>query len=790
MVKLEKISIKDYIITFLLTLPLVLLIYNFLYKFCNYTDLKDFYAGESIFNDHNKYLDLGIFFVYVILYICVLFIIKKFTKAEVTKEEETSSLSNTDKFEKLKRFQYIPLLGFLFLHPLDGNFYPIALALSIILIFLGFLDIKKRRNKTFSPLALAGLCFIFYILSNPYANQIYVGSEEHHLGEKFATYFMHKKYGLEYYKDIMLVHGFFDVIPSWLGDFVFKATTIQASYLGMHLLNNLLFISTITIALYIFSNSLMFAVPLLFVAPNFITLYLVTYVALIVGKLKEKPLLWLLTYILISFLFAHNWTTIGSFCFIASLPFALSVAAKLLNKNKLLNIAIILLFTTAIFYLSHDMIFEYLKEAQYYVKSNLIVFGNDFPTYSSNLIYLLKLFAVTFIKCFAFIITPCLIVELIKELLNKTKNYELIHLYIFFILFTVVSVPYTLGRIDSIVFSRMAYISFSYLAFVIPYLIYVKGKFNKKLYKLFTVLLIIAFLLALSKIIAVNFCDILENQNSNSAPIANAEKLEKIHKIKNIVNKYVNEDEVFFDLANCGMNYMYAEKKIPVKYVSYYNSISSAQAENSLNKLIQNPPKLVYLGTFTSKEVTGFHHFDNVKQGIRIPSIYRWLLLSGKYRFKIENDCIFLLENEKNIICQKADLGFLDLIFSVDNLAFLPEVWGNSIKTLPVEQQEIKFNTTQDSNTLKITFEQPQKAGEIELIMVEPKEDIKEEINYIIKITGEYKTQSLASKRNGKLLIPFDNVPSFMLKNDLKEIEIISNKPIKTERKITFFKRK
>lgn len=74
--------------------------------------------------------------------------------------------------------------------------------------------------------------------------------------------------------------------------------------------------------------------------------------------------------------------------------------------------------------------------------------------------------------------------------------------------------------------------------------------------------------------------------------------------------------------------------------------------------------------------------------------------------------------------------------------------------------------------------------------MVEPKEDIKEEINYVIKITGENKTQYFASKRNGKLLIPFDNVPSFMLKNDLKEIEIISNKPINTERKITFYKRK
>lgn len=104
MEKLKEINIKDYIITFLFTLPLVLLIYNFLYKFCNYSNLKDFYAGTSIFEDHNKYLDLGIFFVYIILFICILFIVKKFTKNKEQKEEETFSPPSTDKFEKIKRF--------------------------------------------------------------------------------------------------------------------------------------------------------------------------------------------------------------------------------------------------------------------------------------------------------------------------------------------------------------------------------------------------------------------------------------------------------------------------------------------------------------------------------------------------------------------------------------------------------------------------------------------------------------------------------------------------------------
>ena len=57
-------------------------------------------------------------------------------------------------------------------------------------------------------------------------------------------------------------------------------------------------------------------------------------------------------------------------------------------------------------------------------------------------------------------------------------------------------------------------------------------------------------------------------------------------------------------------------------------------------------------------------------------------------------------------------------------------------------------------------------------------------------INGFNKKQYFFSKRNGKLLIPFDNLPSFMLNKKINEIEIKSSIPINVERKITFYKRK
>ena len=451
--KFKEIKIIDYIITFILTMPLVVLVYNLLYKICNYSNLKDFYVGEAIFYDHNKYLDLGIFFIYLLLFLIILSLVTKLTKNIKIKKDETISNSSFSILDKLKKYQYSFLFGFLFLHPLDYHFYPLIIVLSIIFMIVGFIDIKKRNNETFSPIAIAGLLFICYYLTHPYTSSIFILSEDHHLGEKFATYFLHQKFGLKYYQDIMLVHGFMDILPSWLGDFFFKETTIYSSYLGLHLLDYLIFISTIIIFLFTFTNGFIFIAPLLLLEPHFVYLYFVSYIFLITNKITNKHLLWLIIYIILTYLFIQNWTTFGTFCFISSFPFAIYMFVKLLkqSKNRIKDISIIVLLIVSIYYFNQELITGYLEQAQYYIKGNLLSFGNGFPPFEKNFNYYIN----AFIRLFALFFAPYIIVEIIKEFTNTTKNKNYIFLLVFFILFLFSSISYALGRIDGTVFARI-----------------------------------------------------------------------------------------------------------------------------------------------------------------------------------------------------------------------------------------------------------------------------------------------------------------------------------------------
>ena len=45
------------------------LIYPFLYSICTYHNLNDFYVGASIYENHNKYLDIGMLFIYLFIYL-------------------------------------------------------------------------------------------------------------------------------------------------------------------------------------------------------------------------------------------------------------------------------------------------------------------------------------------------------------------------------------------------------------------------------------------------------------------------------------------------------------------------------------------------------------------------------------------------------------------------------------------------------------------------------------------------------------------------------------------------
>ena len=86
---LKRANFFDCVISSAISLYACIILYSLLYPIYNYSNLKDFYVGETIYFDHNKYLDLGIVFIYILLFFCVIpfiiFLREKLIKIQIPK---------------------------------------------------------------------------------------------------------------------------------------------------------------------------------------------------------------------------------------------------------------------------------------------------------------------------------------------------------------------------------------------------------------------------------------------------------------------------------------------------------------------------------------------------------------------------------------------------------------------------------------------------------------------------------------------------------------------------------
>ena len=183
-----------------------------------------------------------------------------------------------------------------------------------------------------------------------------------------------------------------------------------------------------------------------------------------------------------------NWTTMGSFWVIASLPlvfYMIYLVIKQKNSSKYIQLFIAALVLALIIFFNKELIYNYLQQAQFYIKGNLYVFGNDFGIYNFSFINTIYYF----LKLSILIFTPLFILELINSI--KKKEVSGILFFSFLILLPIVSLSYTLGRIDNQFMTRIMYLSMSFLAVMIPY--YIRKKFSKTLLILIVIITFFCF---------------------------------------------------------------------------------------------------------------------------------------------------------------------------------------------------------------------------------------------------------------------------------------------------------
>lgn len=729
----KRLGTLDYIVISLLSCGIVCLIYHFLYDKIGYTNLNDFYVGDSIYKNHNKSLDLLMFPLYVALFFVILPIYRFLPKINFKFELPDISIDIQPFITSHKHLcmviQTVLSFGYVILHPFNHKFYPILACFIAILITFSiihsYIILYKKEQPELSIFAFIPAFIALFGNGYNFGN---ITADMHHEGEKLAVWFMHSHFNMAYYKDVVLVHGFCDVIPPLLSDTVFREKTLNGFYLGRSLFDNLILMLTVISSYFIFKKHPVLMSFSMYRAFNIPQLYVISFLMFIKSK---KSLIWLVFYILFAFIALFFWTTYGLFWLIASLPLAIYVFMKQPPKYiSLILVGLILFF-------SKDFLHNYANVAIDYIQSNIFAFGNDFPA--------LKLIQIPsdLIKLFAFLITPYFIIKLIEEVKNKNTNN--IFVLLFAILFVCVSVNYALGRIDEILMLRIRDISLSYLALIIPFL-FINNKNIRYAAGIFTIL-----------IVAINVPNLTKWK---TVSLSEPNKTE----IKQVLDKYSKTDDDFLDL-NGGMNYFIFSKKMPIPYTSFFNVVNSGQS-----KAISNiTPNVILLKSDIGR-------FDNVHPSLRINSLYRNLILNSDYSTLKTDNNLFLVK-----IKGKKDLSKLDNALSTDNLGYLPDAWFNSKNNLKIK--EYKINSKIKNNN--IIFEKHINGIDIGLIEIQTNNS--NVINYSISINDSNSSLKFKSKQNS-VLIPFDNFPSWLLNKNIKDITIKINKPVKIL-SVKFYKR-
>ncbi len=333
----NSVNLFDVFVSSIISMGLTYLVYKILYPVAGYNFLDDFYTGDSVFDNHNKYLDLAIYFIYIFIAFAVLplfvFVkkyIPKFSFSEIFQKFKNKLLHFSESFlsnnflkkskEILYKYQFLGAFGYILLHPFDGVFYPKIFLIVLFLVSISLFDGIRRiksNGGTYSPLCLAG--FLFILFFTPYS-QILASSDSHHMGERFATYFMIDKFNLRPYKDIMLVHGFSDIIPSYLGKTLFDNFTLEGFMAGETFVNNIITILFFVLGFSVFSKAPYLLLFFFLFPVSSFSVFLLSYLFLISENMRKKPFALLFYYIILAFFFSAYWTTLGTFWVVSSLP--------------------------------------------------------------------------------------------------------------------------------------------------------------------------------------------------------------------------------------------------------------------------------------------------------------------------------------------------------------------------------------------------------------------------------------------------------------------------------------
>lgn len=637
--------------------------------------------------------------------------------------------------------------------------------LFILFIGVSLFDILRRRKapvfkNRISPFALLPVIMLLFGATTRFYSNI----DFHHLGEMVSTFWSVDNFGAKYYKDIMLVHGFADVLPFYLGKYVLGDSTLSGFYDGYTLLENIRISFTFILLYLLFCGRMFFILPAMCFLSS-VSFMVPAYLLIIKNYFFNRKYLFVSLFILFAFLFSNYRTSLGSAWFAAGLPVLGYVVYQLYKdkkysiRGKMFYFGAVTLIAALGFFLFHEEITGYLSKAVYYLKGNLVVFGTFMRT---DIFYPLPL------KIFEYVIWPVILFIFIKGILNKDLKREQFFMIIFALLYPLLIMSYSLGRVDGEYLTRSVDTAYQYLLVLVPcYLLSCGLKYKKALKVLSVALIFLSFCIVIQRVSCLNRMFVHTSMPDNNQPYnignirVSEDDADLIKNVNSVLKKYSVADDDFLDLTNHGALYFFLNKKMPIPYVSFYNALSPALTEEYARSF--SPEKLKVIMIYPTIQ------HDAVYASLRLPSLYRKILLSGKYSLVSENGNDYLVYSEQKKSFTDKELTTIDKYLGVHNLSRLPESWCNSHLLRKLKTININYKIEKVSDGYRIIFEDKIKGCDIDYIKLELSSSVDKLI--YLKL-NDIPNEIMYSSDSGKALVPFANYPSWLLADNVSEIMI------------------
>jgi hypothetical protein len=626
-----------------------------------------------------------------------------------------------------------------------------------------------------------------------------------HTGEFLNTYHQLVQLSQRYYLDYIPIHGLQGVFHGAINAFAYNGKAVTLGF-AMTLGEVFFSMLAVTIAYFTMGEYIAILVALSFPHPASTRLYMVPCITLMLlsHSLIKRPPIWLVAYALLSVVHIMWAVPVGAALTVAFFPIAVSQMLKFIREHEVSK-PVLYVFFMAVFLGSIIFYFKPLQGLiQYAVHQgkDYAVAGGALSLWHRSFRYILfQILRLGAGICSVIILFAIFIFGFLKSRIPDQKSQKpfLTHrVALIGILFFLVLVPYSMGRIDAFGLSRVGNISLLLLYFFVPVAASTLNRVsNNKGFVFFFAALLCANIFYINlfedKLLKIQFSNLqsrdfylpfrevevsaryrlidggaekLANLGEGYVPI---NRFEELKCLRGVIAKFVSPNEIFYNFTDSSALYFLLNRKIPVPYDACYYAMNYETQQKVIEKLKDVKPSLVLIGMPGS---------DIIKPvSLRSYRVYKHILLEG-YSYYEEKGLKFLVKKDKFADALDGEEKNRELarVFATSDLMMIPNAWGRNFNNLRRRFRKYPIRFLENYPSVFI-FDHPVKGSEADFVFIKLKKPIAGRRGFRISWSDERNGFGTIgamdySLNQTNILIPLGADPRWLLNNKLTGIRL------------------